>query len=574
VLTLSYGPHEDQFGQLFRPAGPGARPVLIVIHGGYWKDNHTLESYATHALVEKFKTSGAAIWNLEYRRINADGDNTKAPWPAVFQDVSAGIDYLRSIADTQYLDLNRVLVVGHSAGGHLAAWAASRGSIPESSELFREDPLIPTRAVSIAGILDLRLTQSLGQPLQVERLLGGPVDEFPERCAAANPAQLHADAVPMTVVHGVLDEDVAIAQLEAYASTTENPAFQSIRMKDADHFGMLPLDGLEPPDWPWLVDIIAAELEQLGAHRPIEPELLPVIEIRPDSMGPLSSHNIEVARQLSEEAREKSPDPAPEFYSDRHVIEGERGDMDLYVYQPGGANQRHALLWFHGGGYVMGTGDDFLGKKLASDVGCTVVSVDYRLAPEHPFPAGVNDGVSALRWLSENASMLGIDADKIAIGGASAGAGLAAGVALLRRDSKVPMPIFQLLMYPMLDNLHATTSGRVPEYPVWNRATSLNAWKMYLGGDPAAAASPYAAPSRASDLSGLPPTYLCVGDVDLFRDENIVFMQKLIADGSTGEFDVYPGVYHGAEYQYPDANISRRMHSDMIGKLRQGLGIS
>ena len=575
MLKLSYGSHDDQFGHLYRPEGQIDRPVLIVIHGGYWKDNHTLESYATKAIVERFKTSGAAIWNLEYRRMNADGANTKAPWPAVFQDVAAGIDYLQSIAETQQLDLDRILVVGHSAGGHLAAWAASRGSIPRSSPLYCEDPLVPTRAVSIAGILDLREMTGLSQPLQPERLMGGSVDEFPERYAAANPAQLHADSVPMTVVHGELDEDVPIAQLETYATNTGNPNVQTVRMKDADHFGMLPLDGQEPADWPRLVDIIAAELEQLGAHRPVDPELLPVIETRPSSVGPLSKQNIGVARQLSEEARKTMPDPAPHIKSTKHVIDDVHGQTDTYVFQPEGPIQRHALLWFHGGGFVMGTGDDILGKRLAADTGCTVVSVDYRLAPEHPFPACIDDGVSAFRWLSENSSMLGIDADKIGIGGASAGAGVAAGVTLFCRDSMISLPMFQLLLYPMLDNLHATTSGSIAEYPIWNRATSLNAWEMYLGkdADADAGASPYASPSRASKLSGLPPTYLCVGDVDLFRDENIVFMQKLIADGSPGEFDVYPGVYHAAENLYPDAEISKRMYAETLGKLKKGLSI-
>jgi acetyl esterase len=377
--------------------------------------------------------------------------------------------------------------------------------------------------------------------------------------------------VPMTIVHGMLDEDVAITQQEIYTNTSANPNLQFVQLEGADHFGMLPLDGQEPPDWQRLADIIAAELEQLGAHRPIDPELLPVKETRPASMGPITSRNIDIARQLSAEARETSPDPAPDMHTTRHVIEEEHGDTDVYVYQPDGLNQRHALLWFHGGGYIMGAGNDFLGKQLASDVGCTVVSVDYRLAPEYPFPAGVNDGMSALRWLCANASMLGVDADRIAIGGASAGAGLAAGVTLFCRHSTHPMPVFQLLMYPMLDNLHDTVSGGVAEYPIWNRATSLNAWAMYLGQDPGADVSPYAVPSRASDLSGLPSTYLCVGDADLFRDENIAFMQKLIADGSPGEFDVYPGVYHAAENQYPDAKISKRMYADTLEKLRSGL---
>lgn len=309
-------------------------------------------------------------------------------------------------------------------------------------------------------------------------------------------------------------------------------------------------------------------------HNPIDPELLPVNEVRPRSMGPLSSDNIIEARRLSDEARAALPDPAPDIESVKQVVETADGGTDVYVYQPEGPHRNRALLWFHGGGYVMGSGDDALGKLLAADIGCTVVSVGYRLAPEHPHPAGVEDGLAAFRWLRENAASLGIDENRIAIGGASAGGGLAAGVTLMIRDSCKPMPAFQLLMYPMLDNLHDTESGRVEDYPIWSRETSLNAWAMYLDGRPGIDASPYACPSRATELSGLPATYLCVGDVDLFRDENIAFMQKLIADGSQGEFEVYPGVYHAAEFQYPDAVVSRRMYSDMLEKLRQGLGIS
>lgn len=309
-------------------------------------------------------------------------------------------------------------------------------------------------------------------------------------------------------------------------------------------------------------------------HKPIDPELLPVNEVRPRSMGPLSAENIIEARRLSNEARAALPDPAPEIESVKHVVETEDGGTDVYVYQSEGPHKNRALLWFHGGGYVMGFGDDALGKLLAADVGCTVVSVDYRLAPEHPYPAGADDGFAAFKWLRDNAASLGIDENSIAIGGASAGGGLAAGVTLMIRDASEPLPIFQLLMYPMLDNLHDTESGRIADYPIWSRKTSLNAWEMYLDGRPGTDASQYACPSRASELSGLPPTYLCVGDVDLFRDENITFMQKLIADGSPGEFEVYPGVYHAAEFQYPDAAISRRLYSDLLEKLRRGLGIS
>lgn len=310
--------------------------------------------------------------------------------------------------------------------------------------------------------------------------------------------------------------------------------------------------------------------ERAGVHRHIDPELLPVIQNRPPNMGPVCLDNLEEVRRLSDEARELQCDAVPEFVAESHVIESEDGEVVVRVFRPKALSGPNALLWFHGGGYIMGSSDDLLGRQFAVNVDCTVFSVEYRLAPEHSHPAAVNDGIAALRWLRNEAESLGVGDDKIAIAGASAGAGLAAGVTLLNRDSNGPMPVFQLLLYPMLDNLHDTVSGKVEEYPIWSRQTSLNAWTMYLGGSPGTDASPYAAPGRATDLSGLPPTFLGVGDVDLFRDENIAFVQKLIADGSVGELKIYPGVYHAAEWQYPDAAISQRMIADTFAALRAG----
>ncbi|WP_293141165.1 alpha/beta hydrolase [Moritella sp.] len=146
------------------------------------------------------------------------------------------------------------------------------------------------------------------------------------------------------------------------------------------------------------------------------------------------------------------------------------------------------MFWTHSGGFILGRVDTVFAKKLNA----VVVSVDYRLAPEHPFPAGHNDSYSAFLWMVKNAKQLGIDPSRIAIGGDSAGAGMAASLALRNRDDKGPAIAMQLLLYPTLDNLHATTSGSVEDYPVWTRKTSFNAWDMYLNGTPGDKASPYA----------------------------------------------------------------------------------
>ena len=166
-----------------------------------------------------------------------------------------------------------------------------------------------------------------------------------------------------------------------------------------------------------------------------------------------------------------------------------------------------------------------------------------------------------------NAEKLGIDVDNIVIGGASAGSGMAAGVALMNRD-KDNFPLrLQLLLYPMIDNLHATASGQFENHPVWKQQTSFNAWEMYLDGSPGEAASPYAAASRAKDLSGLPPAYICVGSEDLFRDEAIAYAQRLMAADVPTELSVFPGVYHAAESFVPEAKVSQRLTQSFLKAL-------
>lgn len=148
---------------------------------------------------------------------------------------------------------------------------------------------------------------------------------------------------------------------------------------------------------------------------------------------------------------------------------------------------------------------------------------------------------------------------------------MAASLALRNRDEKGPKIAFQLLLYPMLDNLHNTPSGSVEDYPVWSRQTSFNAWEMYLSGTPGVNASPYAAAARAKDLSGLPTTFITTGTVDLFRDEVIDYSQRLMAAGVPTQLAVFPGVYHSAEVFVPNAPISQHMSDTYIGALKDAL---
>lgn len=234
-----------------------------------------------------------------------------------------------------------------------------------------------------------------------------------------------------------------------------------------------------------------------------------------------------------------------------------------------------ALYWIHGGGYVMGDidMDDRLMMQLVKRIGCLAVSVDYRLAPENPFPAPVEDCYSGLKWLFAHAAELKVDPARIAFGGASGGGGLAAGLAHMIRDRAEMKPIFQLLIYPMIDDRNATpASYAITDPRVWHRESNRLGWRAYLGreggGD---GVSPYAAASRATDLKGLPPAFIPVGALDLFVDENIEYAQRLIQAGVPTELHVYPGAYHGFDLYAPHAAVSKQFKADRDNALKRAL---
>jgi acetyl esterase/lipase len=212
-------------------------------------------------------------------------------------------------------------------------------------------------------------------------------------------------------------------------------------------------------------------------------------------------------------------------------------------------------------------------QHIVDAVGCVAVSVDYRLAPENPYPAPLDDCYAALRWTWQQARRIDVLESRIAVGGSSAGGGLAAGLALLARDRGEIRVAFQWLIYPMLDDRNITPSSRAITDPrVWNRDSNLRGWRAYLGAEPGSAGvSPYAAPARADDLSHLPPAYIQVGDQDLFFDEDVAYAQRLERGGVPVQLQVYPGVFHGAEGAVPSAAISVRMVADRLEALTRAL---
>lgn len=235
-----------------------------------------------------------------------------------------------------------------------------------------------------------------------------------------------------------------------------------------------------------------------------------------------------------------------------------------------------ALVWIHGGGLVMGIPeqDDRWLSELAVELGILVVSVEYRLAPEHPYPAALDDCTTALRWLHASVDELGVDPGRVAVGGASAGGGLAAAVALRARDEGGPPLCFQLLDYPMLDDRtvlrgdHAGTGAFV-----WTPESNRFGWTAYLGAEPRADDDRvHAAPARAPDLSGLPPAWIGVGQLDLFHAEDLDYARRLAEAGVACELVDEPGMYHAADQLVPKAPRMQAYRRSMVAALGRALG--
>ncbi len=256
-------------------------------------------------------------------------------------------------------------------------------------------------------------------------------------------------------------------------------------------------------------------------------------------------------------------------------VRGLDDDPDLWVrvYRPVTASAPlGGIYYIHGGGMILGNveGEHQNALALCDVLGCVVVSVEYRLAPEHAHPAQTRDCYAGLVWMVDHAEELGIDVDRVALYGGSAGGGLAIATALMARDRGRPRLCYQMALYPMIDDRNETASSEeIIDVGIWDRAGNIEAWRWYLGGSDA---DPYAAPARADDVTGLPPTFIDVGELDLFRDEDITFAMRLLQAGVPTELHVYPGAYHASEVFAPIAALSQRIVATRLDALRRALG--
>lgn len=299
---------------------------------------------------------------------------------------------------------------------------------------------------------------------------------------------------------------------------------------------------------------------------PLDPEIAAALSALPATMPTIDADILPAVRNGRILGLELPP------LSDRvtrtdHTVPGPAGDPDIIVriHVPDGLERPAPCLFsIHGGGYILGdrSQDDLRFDRLCPDLGFIGASVEYRLAPETPYPGPLEDCYAGLQWVHEHAAEMGVDPSRIGIAGASAGGGLAAGLALLTRDRGGPSVAFQLLAYPMIDDRRITPSSSW-DVPIWSPGSNEFGWRSYLGDLFGSDDVPcHAAPARATDLSGLPPAMIYVGTVDGFCDEDVSYATALYRSGVPTDLRVYAGAPHGFDGFAPTSAAARRCHRD------------
>ena len=298
-----------------------------------------------------------------------------------------------------------------------------------------------------------------------------------------------------------------------------------------------------------------------GVLRALLRQLPSALRAKPCDLG-----DIECRRQMSESMNEdlgrrfgKASDVT---IKDHRIPRPDGSQLRVRVYRKIGSTTRGALLYIHGGGMIVSSIEDYDERCMhyTTNTGLPLVSVDYPLAPEAPYPAQIDDALTALAWMHDSAKDEGWDPSHIGIGGDSAGGGLTAGTVLKNRDSvKLPLAC-QMLVYPMLDDRNVVPDRRFPkQFQIWTYIDNETGWDAYLSGLTDRSDVPiYAAPARAADLSGLPPTYIDTGTLDIFHDEDIAYAKKTIADGVEVEGHIWNGAPHGFDYFAFDSSIAKR----------------
>ncbi len=293
----------------------------------------------------------------------------------------------------------------------------------------------------------------------------------------------------------------------------------------------------------------------------------------PAPIGDVAARRINGHRMMDHVAATSAPPEGVET-EQFSLTASDGAALDAIWYRPSaGDKPGSAALYLHGGGMIYGLEHvgpmcDLTVRKYVAGSGVPMLVVDYRVAPEHPHPTPVEDCYSALKWLADQPTALGFDPARLAVMGESAGGGLAAGACLMARDRGGPAVAQQILIYPMLDDRTVTPDPVLKRFLAWTYDDNLTGWGALLG-DKAGGVdvSPYAAPARATDLTGLPETYIDVGDLDIFRDEDIAYARRLSGAGVPTELHLHPGCPHGFDAVTYEADVAKRALADRIRRL-------
>jgi acetyl esterase len=308
------------------------------------------------------------------------------------------------------------------------------------------------------------------------------------------------------------------------------------------------------------------ELDGLDGWERLDPALRAVATTRTD----FSPDSIQLMRepfnQRRREAAEHTDTQGVPIVDDR--VATESGEVPVRIYRGGETNPAPVTVYCHAGGFALGNLDTDHRQcvELAHRGRCTVVSVDYRLAPEHPYPAALDDAIAVLRWAAANETELGVDAARLAVAGSSAGATLAACLAHGAADGSLPAVAFQLLHQPVLDDRETASKAQFCTSPAFDREGAELMWRYYLGPD---AAPPAAVPARRNQLRGLPPALITCAEIDPFRDEAVDYALQLLRAGVSAELHVFPRTCHGFDSLLPDWSVSKRLFALQGRALRQ-----
>ncbi|MET7397208.1 alpha/beta hydrolase [Dactylosporangium sp. NPDC005572] len=549
----------------YRPAGAAdqPRPVALYLHGGGWVSGSIELHDSTCRILAA--DGGLVVFSVGYRLA------PEYPYPAPLDDCDRALQWVRCVAGERFgADPRRLAVVGTSSGGNLAAALALRARDRAESEIAAQVLIYPA--------LDAGMTGASYQPevngrdyfisaphmrWYWQQYGDAPTDPYFSPLAATDLTGLP----PTVLVSAEFDllRDDAIEyerRLLAVGVPVRRRHYQQI------HGFLTLMDDIgaaqgEVASLARLTGSILADLGisgEVAAARPaidVTRQIEPGTRARLDRLARWDTTSVESIRWTYRVVHPAPVPPHPRVRRSDETIPGTDGRSDVKVrwYRPVGAEGlRPGLVYFHGGAYIMGTleeNDDRL-DLMADELGCAIVSVGWRVAPEHPYPDGLDDAETVWRHVAGDPAALGLDGDRLVIGGSSAGAGLATAACLRLKDEPIPQPALQLLIYPMLDDREVTPSiralaGGPGHWGLWHLRAQRLAWQAYHRAITDGDVPPTAAPARASaeDLRGVPPAFIGIGDVDAYVDENVRYAATLAEAGVSVELHVYPGVIHG-----------------------------